>query len=365
MTAQRPAGPRGWTPWLRRLVLAPAVVALGVFAAASLPLLGLVALVLAPVLPGRMRLLRLAWFVLLYLWLETALLIALGALWVATGFGWAMTAPWSQRVHYRLLGLTVGLLRLEAERVLGVTIVHDGATPGELSGRPLVVLARHAGAGDSFMLIDALVNVVDREPRIVLKAALQWDPGLDILLNRLPTHFVGDDSREQHLAAIRVLATALDDDDAFVIFPEGGNFTPERRARSIAWLRANAMTERAETAERMSNVLPPREAGTTVALLAAPEADVAIVAHTGLEHLTSIRALWRYLPMDTEIRLHWWQVPKGEVPRDQAGIADWLFGWWAIVDSWIEANQPPVVRAARADAAAHASTQPRNATPAG
>jgi len=37
--------------------------------------------------------------------------------------------------------------------------------------------------------------------------------------------------------ADRALAAGLDADDALVIFPEGGNFTPERWVRAIARLR--------------------------------------------------------------------------------------------------------------------------------
>ena len=48
-------------------------------------------------------------------------------------------------------------------------------TPRCPAGRVLV-LCRHAGPGDSFILIHALVNWYDREPRIVLKDTLQWDP---------------------------------------------------------------------------------------------------------------------------------------------------------------------------------------------
>ena len=108
-----------------------------------------------------------------------------------------------------------------------------------LPGRPEIVVSRHAGPGDSFILIHALVNWFAREPRIVLKATLQWDPAVDVLLNRLPNRFIspgrtGTAPLEQEIGE---LATGLDDNDAFVIFPEGGNFTPRRRIRAIARLR--------------------------------------------------------------------------------------------------------------------------------
>lgn len=99
----------------------------------------------------------------------------------------------------------------------------------------------------------------------------------------------------------------------------------------------------------MRHVLAPRQAGTTAALQAAPDADVAIVAHTGLEHLTSLKAIWRYLPMDTAIKVHWWRVPAHEAPTHAEGVADWLLGWWSLVDGWVEANRPEIVDQAIAD----------------
>jgi len=52
------------------------------------------------------------------------------------------------------------------------------------------VLSRHAGPGDSFLLIHQLLSVYGRRPRVVMKAALQFDPSLDVLGNRLPNVFI-------------------------------------------------------------------------------------------------------------------------------------------------------------------------------
>ena len=69
----------------------------------------------------------------------------------------------------------------------------------------------------------------------------------------------------------------------------------------------------------MRRVLPPRPGGVAAALTAAPHADVVFVAHTGLEHLSTVRDLWRGLPMDKTLHLRWWFVPAAEVPRGGAG----------------------------------------------
>jgi 1-acyl-sn-glycerol-3-phosphate acyltransferase len=349
--------------WIRRLVIAPLVVVLSVTALVSLPLILVVAALLTTFTPGRWRPVRFAWFLFLYLALEAITLIVLLVVWVATGFGLFIHAPWSQRLHYRIVGLVLGILEFEAGRVLNVSIVSDGATPDDLRHRPLIVLARHAGAGDSFLLVETLVNWYDREPRIVLKSALQWDPALDVLLNRLPTRFVGTGSSEETLADIRELTRDLDEDDAFVIFPEGGNFTTARRLKSIQWLRDHGFDVRVRAAEDMQTVLAPREAGTVAALTAGSHADVAIVAHTGLEHLSSIKAIWRYLPMDTEIKLHWEHVPAEDVPRDPAAIGVWLYEWWGVIDRWVRDNRPAVVEAAYADPAVRSEPAPPPSPP--
>jgi hypothetical protein len=74
------------------------------------------------------------------------------------------------------------------------------------------------------------------------------------------------------------------------------------------------MVSQAVRAEQMRHVLPPRTGGVTAALEAAPHADVVLVAHAGLEGLSTLADLWDGLPMDGAVRLCWWFVPAQEVP---------------------------------------------------
>ncbi len=112
--------------WLRRLVLGPAVVALTVVAVTGLPVLLIVGVALSTVLPGRWRALRLIWMVLLYLVLETVALLVLLGLWVASGFGWRIRAPWFQRAHYAVVSWFLRVLFAECRRVLHVRVAVEG-----------------------------------------------------------------------------------------------------------------------------------------------------------------------------------------------------------------------------------------------
>ena len=327
--------PATWV--LRRFVVAPVVVLLAVLLWVTFPLWLIGAAALAPVLPGRWRALRLLWLLIVGLTCEALLLAVLLGFWFASGFGLRIRRPYWEGLHYDLVQGVMWVLFREARRVLALRIETDGPTPDAHPGTPLLVCCRHAGPGDSFILIHALMHWYSREPRVVLKDTLAWDPVISVLLSRIPARFIspnpgrGEDLESQ----IATLATGLDEDDAFVIFPEGGNFTPERRQRAIDRLRKLGMERMARRAEAMTTVLAPRPGGLLAALDAAPEADVVLVAHTGLDHMLTVADVWRELPMDKRIVMRWWQVPSEEIPEGREARIEWLFSWWEEVDAWI------------------------------
>jgi 1-acyl-sn-glycerol-3-phosphate acyltransferase len=115
--------------------------------------------------------------------------------------------------HYALVRWFLATLFRRALKVfrLRVEISEPAATPEELAARltrPVIVLSRHAGPGDSFLLVHHLLSLYHRKPRIVMKAALQFDPSLDVVINRLPHAFVHPHRREPAPAATPRLATA-------------------------------------------------------------------------------------------------------------------------------------------------------------
>ena len=161
-----------------------------------------------------------------------------------------------------------------------------------------------------------------------MKAALQFDPSLDVVINRLPHAFVRRASavraRRQPRSGRRPASAGpradrrpvgteagrpaaaepptegrhrgdppagagLGPTGALVIFPEGGNFTPVAvAARASARLEESRRYEEARRARSMANLLPPRSGGAFAAIDSAPTADVIFVAHTGLDDLITV-----------------------------------------------------------------------------
>ena len=53
----------------------------------------------------------------------------------------------------------------------------------------------------------------------------------------------------------------------------------------------------------------------------------------------TVSDVWRELPMDKQITMRWWQVPRDEIPEGREERIEWLYGWWERVDGWIEENR--------------------------
>ncbi|MCW2826543.1 MAG: phospholipid/glycerol acyltransferase [Marmoricola sp.] len=334
--------PRLLTRGLQRVVVAPAVIALTVLMWTTLPLWLVAAGILSPFVPGWLRPVRLLWLAVVHLTLESVALVELFGLWIASGLGWRLRSPFFERIHYDIAQAYLVVFFREARRVLRLKIETVGPAPDAGPGQPLLVFCRHAGPGDSFTLMYALMHWYGREPRVVLKETLAWDPMVGVLLHRLPSRFISarpDPGRDVE-TEVGELARDLDANDAFVIFPEGGNFTPARRERAIKRLQRLGLHRMAERAEQMIHVLAPRPGGVLAALDAAPEADVLLVAHTGLDHVVSIADVWHSLPMDKRLLMGWWRIPREEIPEDREGRIEWLFEWWTRVDEWIDDNRP-------------------------
>ena len=177
-----------------------------------------------------------------------------------------------------------------------------------------------------------------------MKAALQFDPSLDVVGNRLPNVFIQHSKTGENIFTeqIQRLARGLDQTGALVIFPEGANWTPGRWRRGIRRLEHQGRDDLAARARDMPNLLPPRPGGTLAAIAACPQADVIFVAHAGLDNIVSVGDVWRNFPIDQVIRAKWWRVPVDQVPRSAGHEAQvqWLYDWWERMDGWISENRP-------------------------
>jgi hypothetical protein len=329
----------------RRLVTVPTVFVSLFLVLTTLPLWLIAAAFVSPRLPGRLRPFRLLWFAIVYLAMQAAALIAAALLWVLSGFGRDLDGERSRDRHYRLLGVLLAGLMRAARRAFALDLAVDADPPPDEQPdvphddpRPLLVLSRHAGPGDSFLLVHQLLNGYGRRPRVVLKATIKWDPAIDVLLHRVPSRFITP-GRSGVAESIGVLAGDLGPRDALVLFPEGGNYSPERRRRSITRLEDAGQAAYARRAGGLRHLMAPRPAGTFAAVDASPDADIVFVAHCGLEGLSTPRDLWRGLPMEAEVRARFWTVAREDVPDAAAERIAWLYDWWERMDAWIEDNR--------------------------
>lgn len=327
--------------WIRRLFLAPGLVIGILLVVLTLPLVIPIAAFLSRYVPGKWRVLRIVWFLFLYLLIEAAAITMLFSLWVLSGFGWKLASPTFIAAHYELMAWMLRRIVASAKFTFKLTIVRETSVTSiggiRAKRRPIMVLSRHAGPGDSFLLMDELANGFERRPRIVMKAFLQWDPMVDVMLNRLPSAFVagGRDGRDDLLATIEGMAASMAPDDAFVIFPEGANYTEKRAKRSIEKLIEIGRPDLAERASELENTLPPRSTGVMTALAVAPEnTDVVFVGHAGLETFVTPGDIWRGIPTDTSVAARVWYVRAEDVPPPE-GQETWLFDMWAEIDEWI------------------------------
>jgi 1-acyl-sn-glycerol-3-phosphate acyltransferase len=310
-----------------------------------------VTLVIAPVTPRR-RVLRLAAFGCVYLGMEIVVVVVETATWIWL-VGTRRSPEWFEEVNFNVLRRALSAVLAGARRLLGFELVVDPKSmmPGPQDTAPLLVLCRHGGLGDSFAVVHLLLSAHQRRVRIVMKAALQWDPALDLVLNRLSTCFLASHSDQNELGAAPIgrLAENLREGDALLLFPEGANWTPGRQERAIRSLRKRGKMRAAWVAEQLSHVLPIRPSGVLSCLSARPDFSVVVVAHTGLDKLVTVGSVWSALPLRVPMVLRSWSYPEDQIPREPDAQMDWLTLEWAVVDEWIDSRQHQVASGAEAD----------------
>ena len=321
---------------VRRLLLAPLAVALDGVVLLLSPLLLLLAALLSPVFGAR-RPLRMALIVLAYAARHLQALLALFALWWRSGAGRRLGTEEMQAAHHEVMRRFVAGVYEVIVRQAHVEVAveaPEAALAGLAGGeRPVVVLCRHAGEGDTLLVLHELLVRHGRAPRMVMHEALRVDPVIDVLGGRLPNRFVDPRGGDTEVE-IAALAADLGARDALVIFPEGANFTERRRLRGIERLERLGHPRQAEVARAMRHVSAPRPGGALAAIAAAPSADVVVMGHVGFP--TGVGEVWRLLPEHQRIEVRLWHEPAASVPAEHEARIAWLFERWQRLDEWVE-----------------------------
>jgi 1-acyl-sn-glycerol-3-phosphate acyltransferase len=170
---------------------------------------------------------------------------------------------------------------------------------------------------------------------VVFKESIAIDPCIDLLSHRLPHALLDTDDREECEARIEQVTRELGPRGALLLFPEGGNFTSQRRRSALARLRRKGRRRSAARAADMPHVLPPQPGGTLSALRARRDTDVVFAAHTGLGLAAYPGQFWRDMPIGRTLHTRLWLVPSDEVPASDDEQVAWLYDWWKRIDDWI------------------------------
>ena len=274
---------------------------------------------------------------------ELGALVACGVLWVVAGAGRWIDAPRSQRLHWRLVRWFFGGLAASGRSALDIDVRPDPspeAVRALESDEPVIVFSRHAGPGDTIFIVDELLSRYDRRPSVVFKESLAIDPSVDLLAHRLPQAMIDTSDREACEARIGELTATLGPRRTLLLFPEGGNFTPERRRSALRHLWRKGRRRAAERAEDMPHVMPPQPGGALAALRAGGENDVVFAAHTGLGLAAYPGQFWRDMPIGRTLHTRMWLVPAADVPVADDDRVSWLYDWWERIDEWIAEQQP-------------------------
>jgi 1-acyl-sn-glycerol-3-phosphate acyltransferase len=218
-----------------------------------------------------------------------------------------------------------------------VSIEEGSPAPADLaSSNGVIVLARHCGPGDTLFIAWLLAVHYGLTLRIVLKAALRWEPTLDVAGDHLPLCFVHR-SRGTALEGIETLAREMRQSECLLLFPEGGNFSWPRWRAAINRLAEQGEFARLRSARRQTYTLPARPGGALAALDSAPQADVMLLAHSGLSDDGRDRPWWR-VPVHQQLTIRTVLIPAGQVPRDPERARVFLDDAWAQVDTWVEGH---------------------------
>jgi 1-acyl-sn-glycerol-3-phosphate acyltransferase len=326
--------------WKRRAISIPVMLGAAALGVAGFPIVAAGAAV-ADIARLRFRFptVRVAAFLVQYALNDTTEILLAPIFWVMAGFGTRLHAPTSVHRHERLQAWSIGVLARRAERLLGLRLELDDAGASALVPGPVVVLCRHVNIVDA-SLPALLYQRLGYRTRGVIMAELLADPGFDLIYGRTGSVFIPRDNGPEARSLVAQLGWGADACTALIIFPEGRIFRPDRRERSLARL-AERDPDRARTLERTRHTIPPRPGGVLALLDALPDADVVVMAHSGLERYPTFRELARSVPLRHPVRVTAWRVAADQIPTGGNERTAWLDDQWCRVDAWVDAQASP------------------------
>ena len=288
-----------------------------------------------------LALVRVYLFLLQYMINDSVEIVLAPFLWVRAGLGTQLDSAASIARHERLQWWSLELLERRAHQLLGLRLDLDAdAAAGWLAPGPVVVVSRHVSLFDA-----SLPGVVCRRAgfraRGVIMAELLADPGFDLLYARLGSVFIPRDDGPRARSAIeRMTATSASrsDETAFVIFPEGRLFRPDRLERARSRL-AERDPDRAERLQGLTRLLPPRPAGVRALLDALPGADLVVLHHRGLDRFARLTDLVAAAPVGAPVTVWLDRIDRSTIPEGEA-FGPWLDQLWLDLDRDLQHDVP-------------------------
>lgn len=241
---------------------------------------------------------------------------------------------------YAIQGAWTAFLLGAIARIYGVSFEVKGLDA--LARGDVIVLVRHASIVDTLLPTVLLARPTGLHLRFVLKRELLALPCLDVAGNRIPNCFVARDgaSSEAEIARVAALADDLGERDGVLIYPEGTRFTEEKLRRALEKL-ATSAPERAARLRALRRLLPIRPGGVLALCARAPEADVVLVSHTGLEGLAEIGDILRGGLVGRRVTLSAERHVRAALPHDPEALLAWLDARWLELDAALaEAKRP-------------------------
>ena len=216
-------------------------------------------------------------------------------------------------------------------RYLSLTTSVEGSE-NILPGHVLVFI-RHASIIDTALPVAFISNATGLRLRYVFKRELLVDPCIDVAGHASPNYFIDrGGSPAEELAGIRSLALDLGD-QGVLLYPEGTRFTERKKAIALKRL-AKTHPDLVPLAESFQHCLPPKPGGALTLMDAAPDADVLIVAHRGLEGLAEVTDLLKGSVVGKEVEVSIWRIPASEIPEGDERRR-WLFELWKRMDDFV------------------------------